>query len=111
MLCHLIAVTACLSYPSTDGRNTTYTSQFQGTFFDPPVDLLTPMQCFKKFFADESFRYIADQSNLYPIQKDKKTLNTTAAEIEQFLGIILLTDIFSCSCLMLSTVLGNIFPI
>ena len=70
---------------------------FQGNFSDPPVDLLTPMQYFKKFFADESFSYIAEQSNLYAMQKDGKSLNTTAAEIEQCVGIILLTGIFSCS--------------
>ena len=67
---------------------------FQDNFSDPPVDLLTPMHYFKKFFADEFFNYIAEQCNLCAMQKDGKSLNTTAAEIEQFIGIILLTGIF-----------------
>ena len=41
--------------------------------------------------------YIALQSNIYAMNKDGKTLNTSADEIEQFIGILLLIGVYPCT--------------
>ncbi|KAJ8382435.1 hypothetical protein SKAU_G00032130 [Synaphobranchus kaupii] len=49
----------------------------------------TPYMYFKQFVTDEMLQLVAYQTNLYSVQKDGKSLNTTAQEIEQFLGMYL----------------------
>ena len=48
------------------------------------------------FFSKKCTEYIAYQSNVYATQKDGKVLSTSFGEIEQFIGTLLLTGVFSC---------------
>lgn len=47
----------------------------------------TPYMYFKKFVTDEMLQDVAEQTNLYSMQKNDKSLNTSAKEIEQVLGM------------------------
>uniref|UniRef100_A0A8P4FX73 PiggyBac transposable element-derived protein domain-containing protein n=1 Tax=Dicentrarchus labrax TaxID=13489 RepID=A0A8P4FX73_DICLA len=47
----------------------------------------TPYMYFKDFVTDEMLQEIAEQTNLYSVQKEEKSVNTTAKEIEQVLGM------------------------
>lgn len=67
---------------------------FKGEFSPPPSESLTPMQYFKIFLDDDCMAYVAEQTNLYALAKSGKVINTSAKEIEQFIGILLFTGIF-----------------
>ena len=67
---------------------------FTGSFSDPPDEIPTPLQYFRRFLSKERMKYIAYQSNLYVTQKDGKVLGTSSGEIQQFIGILLLTGVF-----------------
>uniref|UniRef100_A0A3Q3E559 PiggyBac transposable element-derived protein domain-containing protein n=1 Tax=Labrus bergylta TaxID=56723 RepID=A0A3Q3E559_9LABR len=47
----------------------------------------TPYMYFKQFVTDEMLEETAEQTNLYSVQKEGKSVNTTAKEIEQVLGM------------------------
>lgn len=47
----------------------------------------TPYMYFKQFVTDEMLQETVEQTNLYSVQKEGKSVNTTAKEIEQVLGI------------------------
>lgn len=67
---------------------------FTGDQFSlPPLDDLTPIQYFSKFFEPSIMDIIAEQSNKYAMEKDGIILNTNSAEIEIFLGIHMLAGI------------------
>lgn len=62
-------------------------------FSDPPMEEMTPLQYFKYFFDDDLISEIADQTNLYSVQKTGKSVKTNPKEIEQFLGMQILSGI------------------
>ena len=70
---------------------------FTESFSDPPHEIPTPLQYFRRFLSKECMEYIAYQSNVYATQKDRKVLGTSSGEIEQFIGILLLTGVFPCT--------------
>uniref|UniRef100_A0A3Q1JQK9 PiggyBac transposable element-derived protein domain-containing protein n=1 Tax=Anabas testudineus TaxID=64144 RepID=A0A3Q1JQK9_ANATE len=47
----------------------------------------TPYMYFKDFVTEEMLQEIAEETNLYSVQKDGKSVNTNAKEIEQILGM------------------------
>lgn len=47
----------------------------------------TPYMYFKDFVTDEMLQEIAEETNLYSVQKNGKSVNTNAQEIEQILGM------------------------
>lgn len=47
----------------------------------------TPYMYFKQFVTDERLQLVADQTNLFSVQKQGKSVNTTVKEIEQVLGM------------------------
>uniref|UniRef100_A0A667Z5P7 PiggyBac transposable element-derived protein domain-containing protein n=1 Tax=Myripristis murdjan TaxID=586833 RepID=A0A667Z5P7_9TELE len=47
----------------------------------------TPYQYFKDFVTEEMLQEIAEETNLYSVQKEGKSVNTNAKEIEQILGM------------------------
>ncbi|KAK3931897.1 LOW QUALITY PROTEIN: PiggyBac transposable element-derived protein 3 [Frankliniella fusca] len=55
--------------------------------FDDPTELLEPIDYFQYYWDDEIFQYIADQTNLYSVQQDGKSMDVTKKEIQIFLGI------------------------
>lgn len=60
----------------------------------PPMKPLTPYQYFGTFFDREIMRNIAEQTNLYSLQKSKKSVEVDICEIEQFIGMLLLMGIY-----------------
>ena len=74
---------------------------FDLVFSDPPDKVLFPLTYFKMFVVDdECIGYIAEQTNMYAMQKDGKETAVTIHEMEQFFSIIL-------SVSFLSDVLGR----
>ncbi|KAG8228807.1 hypothetical protein J437_LFUL008728 [Ladona fulva] len=57
----------------------------------PPSNIHSPLMYFKTFITDDIIKEISKQSNIYAHQKDGEILNSTVAEIEQLLGILLHT--------------------
>lgn len=62
-------------------------------FSDPPDPELTPMAYFKYLFDDSIIENIANQTNLYSVEKNGSSINTSSREIQQFLGIHILSSI------------------
>ncbi|XP_036963569.1 piggyBac transposable element-derived protein 3-like [Acanthopagrus latus] len=50
----------------------------------------TPYMYFKQFVTNEMLQLVVDQTNLYSVQKDGKSINKTVKEIEQVLGMYML---------------------
>ncbi|XP_049862590.1 piggyBac transposable element-derived protein 2-like isoform X3 [Schistocerca gregaria] len=61
----------------------------KGSLPPPPVEEMTPLQYYKKFLNYDVFELIAEQSNIYALQKDSVSLQTSKNEMEQFVGILL----------------------
>ena len=57
----------------------------------------TTWHYFRRLLSKEYMEYIAYQSNFYATQKDGMVLCTLSGEIEQFIGILLLTGVFPCT--------------
>ena len=69
-------------------------SVFSGDDFpDPPSELPSPGRYFRLFFDHALFEKITEETNLYSTQVSGKSINTTAKEIEQFIGIFLMMGI------------------
>ena len=47
----------------------------------------------KQFFDDNSIKHIADQTSLYSVQCNGKSINVDENEIEQYFGILLLMSV------------------
>ena len=45
---------------------------FKGDFSPPPSNILTPMEYFKFFRDDTCMAYVAEQTNLYALEKEEK---------------------------------------
>ena len=60
----------------------------------PPNEVLTPMEYFKQFFDDELIAHISEQTNLYSVQTNGSSVGTTANEIEQYIGVLLIMGIY-----------------
>lgn len=62
-------------------------------FPEPPDDDITPYEYFKMFCDDSMVKNISYQTNIYSVEKLGKSLNTTPNEIEQFIGIHIMSGI------------------
>jgi len=58
----------------------------------------TPYMYFKQFVTDEMLQETAEQTNLYSVQKEGKSVNTTAKEIEKVLGMYMQMGLVQMSC-------------
>ena len=73
-------------------------SVFSGDDFpDPPSELPSPGRYFRLFFDHALFEKTTEETNLYSTQVSGKSINTTAKEIEQFIGIFLMMGIVKYS--------------
>jgi hypothetical protein len=72
-------------------------ANFAGSFPPPPnAHELEPINYFYLMFGEDSIKMLKDQSNLYSVQSDQnRPLRLTDAEIRQFLGILIMTGIYS----------------
>lgn len=69
-------------------------SSFKGKGFSaPPMEEKSPYEYFKLFCNDELFELFANETNLYSVQKDGISVNTNKVEMEQFVGIHVITGI------------------
>lgn len=63
------------------------------SYSPPPDQLHTPYEYFKMFCDNNALQNICDQTNLYSTQKTGTSVNTSVQEIEQFLGIHVMSGI------------------
>lgn len=49
--------------------------------------VLTPIEYFDKFFSEDLFQHIKEQTNLYTFQKEAKPINITDDELKDFISI------------------------
>ncbi|KAH6948480.1 hypothetical protein HPB50_024819 [Hyalomma asiaticum] len=61
-------------------------------FGPPPDNSLSPYQYFKLFCDDSVFNNFAEQTNLYSVQNTGSSVNTNAKEMEQFVGIHVISE-------------------
>ena len=66
-------------------KDVTFTSKFS----DPPIDLPTPYQYFRKFFPPALDELVAEQTNLYSVQKCNRNIKTTPNEISSLIGMMM----------------------
>ena len=62
---------------------------FTGEFSDPPNELPTPYQYFRRFFPPAIDELVAEQTNLYSVQKSNRSVKTTGDEISSLIGIMM----------------------
>ena len=55
----------------------------------------SPYLRFKEYFPDEIFQFIAEQTNIYSVEKSGVSVNTNALEVEQLFAIWIYMGIFS----------------
>ncbi|KAM7306644.1 piggyBac transposable element-derived protein 3-like [Ixodes scapularis] len=72
---------------------TILTDQDQLEMYEYGAEILTPFQYFRQFFDRKMFEHLAEQTNLYSVQKSEESTNTDADEMEQFVGIFLMTGL------------------
>lgn len=75
-------------YVDIDPVDTTCNVQFK----DPPLEM-TPYQYFKSIFTDDIVNNLVLQSNLYSIQKTGVSLDSNSNEMEQFIGINVISSL------------------
>ena len=67
--------------------------QFTGEFSPPPVEKKTPLKYFTMFFPESLLRMIVDNTNLYSVQKNTKSVKTSVEEIKTYIGMQILMGI------------------
>ncbi|KAH9371110.1 hypothetical protein HPB48_015675 [Haemaphysalis longicornis] len=73
-----------------------YLPQWEDSLPDPPDEPKAPIEYFRYFFDDEVLDAIAEQSNLFAIQKNaNKALCLTCSQLEQFLSTTIYISIYS----------------
>ena len=71
-----------------------FIKNFQGNAFTlPERDDMTPMEYFKLIWDDEMTKNLVEETNDYSIQVSGKCINANVKEMEQFLGLHMLTPI------------------
>ena len=68
-------------------------SKCDANFSDPENFKMTALEYFRYFFDESLISHISYQTNLYSMEKTGKSVNTNEDEIEQFLGIHILSGI------------------
>ncbi|XP_067949966.1 piggyBac transposable element-derived protein 3-like [Watersipora subatra] len=63
--------------------------EYAGLPTAPPIDIVTPLLYFQKFIGISMIATIAEQTNLYSVQKNGKSIDTSSKEIEQVIGMFL----------------------
>lgn len=49
--------------------------------------VLTPFEYFDKFFSEDLFQHVKEQTNLYTLQKEEKAINITSDDLKDFISI------------------------
>ncbi|XP_039537279.1 piggyBac transposable element-derived protein 2-like isoform X2 [Pimephales promelas] len=86
--------------PPAKSRKTKWVKKDIPTFtlpepvFELPELVQTPFLYFKKLFTDQMIVHITEHTNQYSVQQTGTSINTTAAEIEVFLSVLLYMGVF-----------------
>ena len=67
--------------------------EWKSSLPDPPSEILTPISYFKMFFDDNMINSLVYHTNLYAMQTSDTILGVSKKEMEQFIGINMLTGI------------------
>ena len=68
-------------------------AKFTGSFSNPPVEEMTPLEYFYTFLPQKLVTDIFEQTNLYSVQRSCKSVNTNEDEMKTFIGIQMLMGI------------------
>ena len=63
-------------------------STFTGNVLEAPRNPLTPLDYFYQFIDNDMFQILAENTNLYAVQKHGKSLDTNLKELEQIVGMV-----------------------
>lgn len=88
-------------------------TSFGGDEFDVPpenFEELTPLNYFQMSWIEDLNKLIAEQTNLYSVQKDEKSIATIEDEIQQFLGIHMLMLLVDLPSYMMYWVTETWYP-
>lgn len=58
----------------------------------------TPYMYFKQFVTDEVIQLVADQPNIFSVQKEGRSININVKEIEQILGMYMFMGLLQMPC-------------
>ena len=74
--------------------------EFTGCVGEPPEDVntKTPYSYFKDFVTDEMLEHMAAETNRYSIEKNGRSIDTSAAELEQVLGMYFQMGLAAMPC-------------
>ena len=62
---------------------------FSGEKPQAPNEIASPLQYFRKFISDEMLTAAVENTNLYSVQKDGKSVETDVKELEKVIGVYL----------------------
>ncbi|XP_067940611.1 piggyBac transposable element-derived protein 3-like [Watersipora subatra] len=60
---------------------------YSGDPIEPPTDIASPLLYFKRFVTTAMLNNVVVNTNLYSVQKNGKSVNTSLKEVEQFIGM------------------------
>ena len=60
---------------------------FTGNVLEAPRNSLTPLDYFYQFIDNDMFQILAENTNLFTVQKHGKSLDTNLKELEQIVGM------------------------
>jgi len=73
-------------------KNDTFTApdvSFSGAKPQVPDEIMSPLHYFRQFISDEMLTALVENTNLYSVQKDGKSVETDVKEVERMIGIYL----------------------
>ncbi|XP_039524535.1 uncharacterized protein LOC120477151 [Pimephales promelas] len=86
--------------PPAKSRKTKWVKKDIPTFtlpepvFELPESVQTPFLYFKKLFTDRTIVHMTERTDRYSVQRTGTSVNTTAAEMEVFLSVLLYVGVF-----------------
>jgi len=66
---------------------------FTGEFPQPPDGICNPLEYFRQFVSTDMLTLLVENTNLYSVQKNGRSVDTDIREVEKILGIFLLMGI------------------
>ena len=66
-----------------------------GAFPTPPDEIPSPVEYFHNFFERNLMSHIAEQTNLYSVQSNGRSIQTDENEIEQLIGMMIMMGVIS----------------
>lgn len=64
-------------------------ASYRGSFKEIDGEIHQPISYFRRIFDENISRHIVEQTNIYSVQQQQKSVATNCAEIDRYLGILL----------------------